>query len=112
MPTNEYPGEEGRVARVAQGENLARSKQFGMIQRHANGEAWLGFHMLQESMKTPVLEPSYMVPNWARFFVIKADRSCADSTATVADRLNWANLSTRPTGRASITAFSLPCPPM
>eukprot|EP00959_Pyramimonas_sp_CCMP1952_P453102 9467696-Pyramimonas_sp.AAC.1 len=72
-----------------------------MIQRHANGEAWLGFQMLQKSTKTPVLEPSYMVPNWARFFVIKADRSRADPAATVADRLNWAKLSTR-THRAGI----------
>eukprot|EP00959_Pyramimonas_sp_CCMP1952_P256032 5347690-Pyramimonas_sp.AAC.1 len=65
MPTNECPGEEGRVARVAQGGNPARSKQFNLIQRHANGEAWLGFQMLQKSTKTPVLEPGYMVPSWA-----------------------------------------------
>eukprot|EP00959_Pyramimonas_sp_CCMP1952_P321008 6717991-Pyramimonas_sp.AAC.1 len=64
-----------------------------MIQKPANGEAWLGFQMLQKSTKTPVLEPSHVVPNWARFFVIKADRSRAGPTATVADRLNWAKLS-------------------
>eukprot|EP00959_Pyramimonas_sp_CCMP1952_P273745 5721766-Pyramimonas_sp.AAC.1 len=54
--------------------------------------------MLQKSTKTPVLEPSYLVPKWARFFVIKADRSCADPKATVADRLNWAKLSTKTHG--------------
>eukprot|EP00959_Pyramimonas_sp_CCMP1952_P098270 2054027-Pyramimonas_sp.AAC.1 len=75
MPGNSYPGEEGRVALVAKGENPARSQEFGMIQVHATGEAWLGFQMLHASTKTPFLEPSYLVPNWARFFVIKADRS-------------------------------------
>eukprot|EP00959_Pyramimonas_sp_CCMP1952_P374337 7839731-Pyramimonas_sp.AAC.1 len=66
-----------------------------MIQRTAKGEAWLAFHMLQKSTKTPVLEPSNVVPNWARFFRIKADRSRADRTATVADRLNWAKISAK-----------------
>eukprot|EP00959_Pyramimonas_sp_CCMP1952_P002250 46690-Pyramimonas_sp.AAC.1 len=75
----------GRVARVAQGEDPPRSKQFKMSQKPAEGEAWLAFQMLQKSTKTPVLEHSYVVPNWARFFVIKADRSRADPTATVAD---------------------------
>eukprot|EP00959_Pyramimonas_sp_CCMP1952_P422594 8852511-Pyramimonas_sp.AAC.1 len=68
--------------------------------------------MLQTSTKTSVLEPSYLIPNWARLFVIKADRSRADPKATVADRLDWAKCQRRPTGRASITAFSLLCPSM
>eukprot|EP00959_Pyramimonas_sp_CCMP1952_P200980 4203305-Pyramimonas_sp.AAC.1 len=101
MLGNACPGEEGRVARVAKGENPARSKEFGMIQVHATGEAWLGFQMLQTSTKTPVLEPNYLVPNWARFFVINAHRSRADPKATVADRLNWAKLSTK-THRAGV----------
>eukprot|EP00959_Pyramimonas_sp_CCMP1952_P198880 4159679-Pyramimonas_sp.AAC.1 len=101
MPGDAYPGEEGRVALVAKGENPARSKEFGMIQVHATGVAWFGFQMLHPSTKTPVLEPNYLVPNWARFFVIKADRSRGDPKATVADRLNWAKLSTK-THRAGI----------
>eukprot|EP00959_Pyramimonas_sp_CCMP1952_P390058 8174281-Pyramimonas_sp.AAC.1 len=64
-----------------------------MVQKTANGEAWLAFQLLQKSTKTPPLEPNYMVPNWARFFRVKVDRSRAVPAATVADRLNWAKLS-------------------
>eukprot|EP00959_Pyramimonas_sp_CCMP1952_P394559 8266995-Pyramimonas_sp.AAC.1 len=51
-----------------------------------------------------------MVPNWARFFRVKADRSRADSAATVADRLNWAKLSvkTHRVGVAHCVELSLP----
>eukprot|EP00959_Pyramimonas_sp_CCMP1952_P229142 4791316-Pyramimonas_sp.AAC.1 len=72
-----------------------------MIQVHATGEAWFGFQMLRTSAKTPVLEPNYVVPDWARFFLIKADRSREDPEGTVADRLNWAKVSTK-THRAGI----------
>eukprot|EP00959_Pyramimonas_sp_CCMP1952_P284578 5949081-Pyramimonas_sp.AAC.1 len=66
MRNNEYPGEEGHVARIANGENPPRSKEFKMIQRAANGQAWLAFQMLQKSTKFPV----------------KADRSRPDPKAT------------------------------
>eukprot|EP00959_Pyramimonas_sp_CCMP1952_P353613 7408632-Pyramimonas_sp.AAC.1 len=95
MHMNEYPGKEGRVARVARGEEPPRSKQFKTIQKPAKGEAGLAFQMLQKSSMTPVSKPSSVVPNWARPFVIKADRSRADPAATVADRLNWAKVSTK-----------------
>eukprot|EP00959_Pyramimonas_sp_CCMP1952_P201909 4222274-Pyramimonas_sp.AAC.1 len=51
-----------------------------------------------------------MVPNWARFFVIKADRSCEDTEATVADRLDWAKLSTKThkAGNMHCTQLTLP----
>eukprot|EP00959_Pyramimonas_sp_CCMP1952_P337235 7062049-Pyramimonas_sp.AAC.1 len=66
--------------------------------------------MLQTSTETPLLEPAYMVPNWARFFVNKAERSCGDPGATVADRLTWAKLSTETheAGNAHCTQFTLP----
>eukprot|EP00959_Pyramimonas_sp_CCMP1952_P105235 2199883-Pyramimonas_sp.AAC.1 len=57
-PTNCYPGEEDRVARVAAGEDPARSRVFKTLQVHAAGEAWLGHQMLQTSTKTPLLDPS------------------------------------------------------
>eukprot|EP00959_Pyramimonas_sp_CCMP1952_P250760 5241501-Pyramimonas_sp.AAC.1 len=95
MHGNCCPGEEDRVAQVAKGERPPRSKEFSTVQVHATGEAWLGYQMLHTSTKTPVLDPTYRVPNWARFFVIKADRSREDPEATVADRLNWAKLSTK-----------------
>eukprot|EP00959_Pyramimonas_sp_CCMP1952_P031681 664712-Pyramimonas_sp.AAC.1 len=95
MPGNCYPGEGGRVDRVANGENPPRSKEFKTMQIHAPGEAWLGNQMLRTSTKTPVVDPSYMFPKWARFFIIKADRSCEGPEAAVADRLNWAKLSTK-----------------
>eukprot|EP00959_Pyramimonas_sp_CCMP1952_P345590 7237455-Pyramimonas_sp.AAC.1 len=66
-----------------------------MVQKTANGEARLALQLLQKSTKTPPMKPNYMVPNWARFFRVKADRSRADPTATVADRLNWAKLSVK-----------------
>eukprot|EP00959_Pyramimonas_sp_CCMP1952_P283300 5922138-Pyramimonas_sp.AAC.1 len=59
------PGEEGRVAQVAKGENPPRSKEFGTVQVHATGEEWFGYQMLHASTETPILDPSYMVPNWA-----------------------------------------------
>eukprot|EP00959_Pyramimonas_sp_CCMP1952_P035934 752399-Pyramimonas_sp.AAC.1 len=82
MPGGAYPGEEGRAAEVAQGNDPPRSPQFKTYQRTAKGEAWLAFHVLQKSTRTPPLEPSYVIPNWARFFRIKADRSRADPAAT------------------------------
>eukprot|EP00959_Pyramimonas_sp_CCMP1952_P312854 6548769-Pyramimonas_sp.AAC.1 len=53
MPGNTYPGEEGRVAEVAKGNLPPRSQEFKMVQRTANGEAWLAFQLLQKSTKTP-----------------------------------------------------------
>eukprot|EP00959_Pyramimonas_sp_CCMP1952_P126569 2647039-Pyramimonas_sp.AAC.1 len=81
-----------------------------MAQKAANGEAWLAFQLLQKSTKIPPMTPSYMAPNWARFFRIKADRPRADPTATVADRLNWAKLSvkTHQVGVAHCVEVSLP----
>eukprot|EP00959_Pyramimonas_sp_CCMP1952_P458328 9476450-Pyramimonas_sp.AAC.1 len=51
-----------------------------------------------------------MVPNWARFFVNEADRSCEDPEATVADRLGWAKLSTKihKAGNIHCTQLTLP----
>eukprot|EP00959_Pyramimonas_sp_CCMP1952_P285958 5979399-Pyramimonas_sp.AAC.1 len=66
--------------------------------------------MLQTSTKTPVLDPSYMVPNWARFFVIKANRSCEDPEATDADRLNWGRLSTKTHKAGNIHCAQLTLP--
>eukprot|EP00959_Pyramimonas_sp_CCMP1952_P100354 2099346-Pyramimonas_sp.AAC.1 len=65
MPGNACPGEEGRVAEVANGKNPARSWQQKMAQKAANGEAWLAFQVLQKSTKAPPMTPSYIVPNWA-----------------------------------------------
>eukprot|EP00959_Pyramimonas_sp_CCMP1952_P423941 8880147-Pyramimonas_sp.AAC.1 len=64
-PTNSYPGEGDRAAAVVAGKDPGRSKVFKTLQIHARGEAWLGQQMLQTSTKTPHLDPSYMVPNWA-----------------------------------------------
>eukprot|EP00959_Pyramimonas_sp_CCMP1952_P135391 2833017-Pyramimonas_sp.AAC.1 len=110
MPGNAVPGEEGRVAEVAQGKNPARSYEQKMVQKTARGEAWLAFQLLQKSTKTPPVKPNYMVPNRARFFRVKADRPRADPTATVAVRLNWAKLSvdTHRVGVAHCVELSLP----
>eukprot|EP00959_Pyramimonas_sp_CCMP1952_P108938 2277839-Pyramimonas_sp.AAC.1 len=53
---------------------------------------------------------NYLVPNWARFFRIKADRSIAMPTATVAGRSNWAQLRTKShrVGKAHCVELSLP----
>eukprot|EP00959_Pyramimonas_sp_CCMP1952_P404454 8475949-Pyramimonas_sp.AAC.1 len=66
--------------------------------------------MLQTSTKTPLFEPAYLVPNWARFFVNRADRSREDPEAAVADRLNWAKLLTKThgAGNAHFTPLTLP----
>eukprot|EP00959_Pyramimonas_sp_CCMP1952_P216382 4525527-Pyramimonas_sp.AAC.1 len=66
-----------------------------MAQKATDSEAWLAFQLLRKSTKIPPATPSCIVPNWARFFRIKADRSVASPTATVADRLNWAKLTTK-----------------
>eukprot|EP00959_Pyramimonas_sp_CCMP1952_P119631 2501561-Pyramimonas_sp.AAC.1 len=110
MPVNCYPGEEGRVARAAAGEDPPRSREFKTIQIHATGEARLGHPMLQTSAKTPLLDPSHMVPNGARFLASKADRSCGGPEATVADRLGWAKLSTKThkAGHMHCTQLTLP----
>eukprot|EP00959_Pyramimonas_sp_CCMP1952_P202075 4225538-Pyramimonas_sp.AAC.1 len=81
-----------------------------MVREAANGEAWLAFQLLQKSTKAPPMTPSYIVPNWARFFRIKADRSIANPTAIVADRLNWAKLTvkTHKVGVAHCVELSLP----
>eukprot|EP00959_Pyramimonas_sp_CCMP1952_P007032 146906-Pyramimonas_sp.AAC.1 len=109
---NCWPGEkfEDRVEALLAGREPDRGAAFRTLQKHAKAEAWLGHQMLQTSTKTPLLEPSYMVPDWARFFVNKADRAREDPEATVADRLNWAKLSTktRKAGNAHCTQLTLP----
>eukprot|EP00959_Pyramimonas_sp_CCMP1952_P294726 6164252-Pyramimonas_sp.AAC.1 len=82
--TNCWPGEkyEERIASLMAGKDPDRGKAFKTLQIHAKGEGWLGHQMLQTSTKTPLLEPSYTVPNWARFFVNKADRTREDPEAT------------------------------
>eukprot|EP00959_Pyramimonas_sp_CCMP1952_P225236 4710222-Pyramimonas_sp.AAC.1 len=82
MPGNVYPGEEGRAAEFAKRNYPPHSPEFKTVQRTAKGEAWLAFQLLQKSTRTPSLEPNYVIPNWARFFRIKADRSRADPAAT------------------------------
>eukprot|EP00959_Pyramimonas_sp_CCMP1952_P015708 332323-Pyramimonas_sp.AAC.1 len=85
VPGSTCPGEEGHAAEVAKGNLPPRSQEFKMVKRTAKGEAWLAFQLLQKPTKTPPLEPSSVIPNWARFVRIKADRSRADPAATVAD---------------------------
>eukprot|EP00959_Pyramimonas_sp_CCMP1952_P097262 2033041-Pyramimonas_sp.AAC.1 len=66
--------------------------------------------MLQETTRVPPTTRNYLVPNWARFFRIKADRSVSKPTATVADRLNWAQLGAKShrVGKAHCVELSLP----
>eukprot|EP00959_Pyramimonas_sp_CCMP1952_P187454 3919548-Pyramimonas_sp.AAC.1 len=61
-----------------------------MILKDASSPVWLARQMLQPTTRVPPLTTNYLVPNWARFFRIKADRSIRTLNATVADRLNWA----------------------
>eukprot|EP00959_Pyramimonas_sp_CCMP1952_P328739 6882638-Pyramimonas_sp.AAC.1 len=59
MPGNVYPGEEGRAAEVAKGNDPPHSPQYKTVLRTAQGEAWLAFQLLQKSTRTPPLEPNY-----------------------------------------------------
>eukprot|EP00959_Pyramimonas_sp_CCMP1952_P086805 1815580-Pyramimonas_sp.AAC.1 len=65
--------------------------------------------MLQETTRVPPMTRNYLVPHWARFFRIKADTSVPKRTATVVDRLNWAQLTTTShrAGKAHCVELSL-----
>eukprot|EP00959_Pyramimonas_sp_CCMP1952_P051186 1069738-Pyramimonas_sp.AAC.1 len=66
--------------------------------------------MLQETTRVPPMTRNYLVPKWARFFRIKADRSVSKRNATVVDRLNWAQsrLTSRKVGKAHCVELALP----
>eukprot|EP00959_Pyramimonas_sp_CCMP1952_P174012 3635895-Pyramimonas_sp.AAC.1 len=89
-PFNACPSEEGRAAEVAEGRDPPHSWQRKL--KDASSPAWLAHQMVQETTRVPPMARNYLVPNWARFFRIKADRSVRKLNAIVADRLNWADL--------------------
>eukprot|EP00959_Pyramimonas_sp_CCMP1952_P343623 7197800-Pyramimonas_sp.AAC.1 len=72
-PLNAYPGEEGRAAEIAEGGEPPQSWQRKTILKDGNSQAWFAYQILQETTRVPPTTRNYLVPNWARFFRIKAD---------------------------------------
>ena len=79
-----------------------------MIVKDSSNQHWLAGQLIHETARTPIPDGAYMLPNWARFFAIKADRSVPDPEAAVADRLDWANYSIQQYETAGCTCLILP----
>ena len=110
--TNMWPEETlaGRVAQLMAGASkIDHGEPCNKLVKSSSSNYWLACQMLQPDTLRISLQPSYVIPNWVKFFRCRRDRSVAASQATVADRIDWARCTTRNfNGPCHCTRLTLP----
>ena len=88
------PGESynDRVRALMAGKEAPKVPSDKLLYFDTKSEIWLAFQLLHGSTRTPTFVKEYFVVNWARFFLVKADRTSSVADATVATRIDWSKI--------------------